>query len=189
MLSLTHLHQWDGWQLKIFVIFNNAEVQFSLNTYLDEPCVDILDVDDHIRLGVSQASNIWPRVKPGDLDQTDGDFSTIIHWINTQCPSGYIIRIHDIISTRLYCYWLASILLSHDTILTWCDCMMVTWLWHDMYISNTLNQTWTWSRDLSRTMNYNCITGANKLSWGLNIFIRIVYYYKTYYHKTLHQRE
>ena len=39
-------------------ICNNGEVQFSLNTYLDEPCVDILDVDDHIRLGVSQASNI-----------------------------------------------------------------------------------------------------------------------------------
>ena len=35
--------------------------------------------------------NRQPRVKPGELDQTDGDFSTIIHQLNTQCPGGYIM--------------------------------------------------------------------------------------------------
>ena len=57
------------------------------------------------------------QVKPGELDQTDGDFSTIVHRLNTQCPSGYIMRIHDIIAMRLYCYSLALLLLSDDTIL------------------------------------------------------------------------
>ena len=47
-------------------------------------------------------ANRQPRVKPGELDQTDGVFSTIVHQLNTQCTSGYIMLIHDIIATSLY---------------------------------------------------------------------------------------
>ena len=35
--------------------------------------------------------NRRPRVKPGDLDQTNGDFSTIATQLNTQCTHGHII--------------------------------------------------------------------------------------------------
>ena len=62
-------------------------------------------------------ANKQPRVKPGELDQTNGDCSTIVHRLNTQCPSGYIMGIHDIIAMRLYCYSLALLLLSNNTIL------------------------------------------------------------------------
>ena len=67
--------------------------------------------------------NRWPRVKPGELDQTDGNFSSVIHQ-QIHCWSGYIMRIHDIITTRLYHYRLASILLSDDATLMWYDDMV-----------------------------------------------------------------
>ena len=40
-----------------------------------------------------QASNKWPGVKPGELDQVDGDFSTIIHQL--LYTHGYVMGIHD----------------------------------------------------------------------------------------------
>ena len=47
-------------------------------------------------------------MKPGGFDQTDGDFSTIVHQLNTQCPGAYVMKMHDIIAMRPYHYWLAS---------------------------------------------------------------------------------
>ena len=52
------------------------------------------------------------KVKPDELDQTNVDFSTIIYQLNTQCPSGYIIRVHDIITTRLWLVWYWAWLIS-----------------------------------------------------------------------------
>ena len=97
----------------------------SIHTEQDPP-VEILDVgfDDHSKLWTSQASTRWPRVKPSELDQTNGDFSTIVPQLNTPWSSGYIMRVHDIIATRHYRYWLVPLLLSDDTILTWYDDMV-----------------------------------------------------------------
>ena len=80
-------------------------------------------VDDHVRQMLSQASNRQRRVIPGELNQTNGDFSTIVSQLNIQCPSGYGTRIHDIIAMRLYHYWLAlyscpMIQYSHN-MMTW----------------------------------------------------------------------
>ena len=69
------------------------------------------------KLWTSQASTRWPRVKPGELGQTNGDFSTIVTQLNTQCTSGYVMTIHDIITTSLCHYWLVSLLLSDGAIL------------------------------------------------------------------------
>ena len=44
------------------------------------PSVEIWDVGLMItaKLDASQVSNEQPRVEPGELDQTSGDFSTIV---------------------------------------------------------------------------------------------------------------
>ena len=77
--------------------------------------------------------NRWPRVKPGELDQTNGDFFTIVHQLNTWCPSGYVMRIHDIIAMRLYCYWLVSYFCPMIQYL--CDIMT----WYVIFQHSTLN--------------------------------------------------
>ena len=94
--------------------------------------------------------NEWPRVRPTILDQTDGDFSTITHQLNTRLPSGYIMGMHDVISTRDYCYWVVSLLLSSDAMLTWYDNMVwniltiLTWRWSCLLIEITLQHD-VWS--------------------------------------------
>ena len=102
-------------------------------------CVENLDVgfDDHDRVEASQVSYRQPRVKPGELDQINGDFSTVVHQLNTQCTSGYIMRIHDIMAMSLYRYRLALILLSNNTILVWYDNMVqnIPTLWYrDLWV-------------------------------------------------------
>ena len=73
----------------------------------------------------------WPRVKPGELDQTNGDISTIVHWLNTQCPSGYIMR-----NTWYHSYiWGVTTIGWFYTTVWWCNTHMI-W-WDGMKYSNT----------------------------------------------------
>ena len=109
-------------------------------------------------------TNKWPRVKPGELDQTDGDCSTIIHQLNTQCPSGYVMGIHDIIAMRLYCHSLALLLLYNNTILTWyhdmiCNIPTITlWHHHSFSIQTTYNsQAWSYSNILYLSSSQNLL--------------------------------
>ena len=102
------LSEWTEW--KTSTVTDNlakwTDTQHVQVHNMSQPCWDILDVNlINTELDASQMSNEWPRVKPGELYQTDVDFSTIIHWLNKQWPSGYIMRMHDIIAMSYYHYW------------------------------------------------------------------------------------
>ena len=72
--------------------------------------------------------NRWPRVKPGELDQTDGDFSSIIHQPNTLSLSKGLRHVNTWYHNYEALLPMAGLnTLSNDTILVWYDDMVHTY--------------------------------------------------------------